>query len=392
VIYLDHHATTPVDTRVVDAMLPYFTEKFGNPASRSHQPGWDAHDAVERARKQVALLIGASAREVIFTSGATEANHLAIAGAAAAAPAGRRHIVTVVTEHKAVLDPCRGLAAEGWEITELPVPSTGLLDVARVEAAVSDRTVLVSVMLAHNEIGVVQPLADIARIAHRHGALLHSDAVQGLGKMPVDVSALGVDLASFSGHKLYGPKGVGALYVRRGVEKRLRPQVRGGGQERGLRGGTLNVPGIVGFGAACDLANSDMGAEIPRVAALRDRLWQQLQHGVGSLRMNGADSPRLAGNLNVSFDDVDGEALLLGISQVAVSAGAACATGEPSHVLTALGLDTQRARASLRFGLGRWTTPDDVDRAAAHIAAVVSQLAPQAPAHRAATKAEARHA
>jgi cysteine desulfurase len=284
------------------------------------------------------------------------------------------------------------LAAEGWEITELPVPSTGLLDVARVEAAVSDRTVLVSVMLAHNEIGVVQPLADIARIAHRHGALLHSDAVQGLGKMPVDVSALGVDLASFSGHKLYGPKGVGALYVRRGVEKRLRPQVRGGGQERGLRGGTLNVPGIVGFGAACDIANRDMGAEIPRVAALRDRLWQQLQHGVGSLRMNGAESPRLAGNLNVSFDDVDGEALLLGISQVAVSAGAACATGEPSHVLTALGLDSQSARASLRFGLGRWTTPDDVDRAAAHIAAVVSQLAPQAPAHRAATKAEARHA
>ena len=339
---------------------------------------------MERARKQVAALIGASAREVVFTSGATEANNLAIAGVAAAAPADRRHIVTVATEHKAVLDPCRALEAQGWQVTVLPVAATGLVDLAAVEQAVTPGTALVSVMLANNEIGIVQPVADIARLAHAHGALVHTDAVQALGKLPMEVARLEVDLASFSAHKLYGPKGVGALYVKRGVDKRLRAQVRGGGQERGLRGGTLNVPGIVGFGAACEVAAQDMAVEMTRVSALRDRLWQLLRDEMDGVAMNGAPAPRLAGNLNVSFDGVDGEALLLAITDVAVSSGAACTSAEPSHVLTALGLGTRRALASLRFGLGRGTTAAAVEAAARHIIAVVSQLrvSPTRPAGR----------
>jgi cysteine desulfurase len=380
VIYLDHHATTPVDPRVLKAMLPFFSEKFGNPSSRTHRPGWEASDAVERARKQVAALIGASAREVVFTSGATEANNLAVAGVAAAAPASRRHVVTVATEHKAVLDPCRALEAQGWQITVLPVGPSGIVDLAAVERAVTPGTALVSVMLANNEIGVVQPVAEVARLARSHGALVHSDAVQALGKLPVDVSALDVDLASFSAHKLYGPKGVGALYVKRGADKRLRAQVRGGGQERGLRGGTLNVPGIVGFGAACEVAGQDMPEEMPRVSALRDCLWQWLRDEVDGVAMNGAPAPRLPGNLNVSFDGVDGEALLLGITDIAVSSGAACTSAEPSHVLTALGLNTRRALASLRFGVGRSTTAADIEAAARHIGVVVSQLRAQWPA------------
>ena len=378
-IYLDHHATTPVDPRVLTAMLPFFGEKFGNPSSRAHRPGWDASDAVERARKQVAALIGASAREMVFTSGATEANNLAIAGIAAAAPAGRRHVVTVATEHKAVLDPCLALQAQGWQVTVLPVAASGLVDLAAVERAVTTGTALVSVMLANNEIGVVQPLAAIARLAHAHGAVVHSDAVQALGKLPLDVAALGVDLASFSAHKVYGPKGVGALYVKRGIDKQLRAQVRGGGQERGLRGGTLNVPGIVGFGAACEVAGKDLPVEAARLNELRDRLWQQLRANLDGVTLNGAPTPRLPGNLNVSFEGIDGDALLLAITDVAVSSGAACTSAEPSHVLTALGLDTRRALASLRFGLGRDTTADDITQAAAHIGAVVAQLRAQSP-------------
>ena len=378
-IYLDHHATTPVDPRVLKAMLPFFSEKFGNPSSRTHRPGWDASDAVERARKQVAALIGASAREIVFTSGATEANNLAIAGIAAAAPADRRHVVTVATEHKAVLDPCRALEAQGWQVTVLPVAATGLVDLAAVEQAVTPDTALVSVMLANNEIGVVQPLAGIARLAHAHGAVVHTDAVQALGKLPLDVAALDVDLASFSAHKVYGPKGVGALFVKRGIDKRLRAQVRGGGQERGLRGGTLNVPGIVGFGAACEVAGKDLPVETARLNELRDRLWQQLRADLDGVTLNGAPTPRLPGNLNVSFEGIDGESLLLAITDVAVSSGAACTSAEPSHVLTALGLETRRALASLRFGLGRDTTAEDIAQAAAHIGAVVSQLRAQLP-------------
>jgi cysteine desulfurase len=379
VIYLDHHATTPVDTRVLDAMLPYFSTVYGNASSRTHGAGWQAHDAVERARKHVAVLMGASPREVYFTSGATEANHLAIAGVASAAPADRRHIVTLATEHKSVLEPVHRLRSEGWSVTELPVAPSGLVDPVDVAAAVTPATALVSVMLAHNEIGIVQPLAEIVAVAHARGALVHTDAVQALGKIPVDVRALGVDLASFSAHKLYGPKGVGALFIGRGVERRLRPIVSGGGQEHGMRGGTLNVPGIVGFGAACAVAGQVMDGEAGRLSALRDRLWDGLVARVGGVAMNGAHSPRLPGNLNVRVDGVVGESLLLGLSEIAVSTGAACLSAEPSHVLRALGLSKDAALASLRFGLGRSTSADEIEAAVAHVADVVSHLRAMAP-------------
>jgi cysteine desulfurase len=390
VIYLDHHATTPVDERVLGAMLPFFTTRFGNASSRTHRFGWEANEAVERARRQVAALMGGSAREVVFTSGATEANHLAIAGATGAAAAERRHVVTVATEHKAVLDPCRQLAASGWRVTELPVDATGLVNLDATARAITPDTALVTVMLANNEIGVLQPVAEIARQAHAAGALMHTDAVQALGKVPVDVAALGVDLASFSAHKLYGPKGVGALYVKRGAEKRLATPVRGGGQERGLRGGTLNVPGIVGFGAACEVAGREMSQEAGRVGALRDRLWQWLRERVGGVSMNGAEAPRLPGNLNVRFDGIDGEPLLVGLTEIAVSSGAACTSAAPSHVLMALGLDKADALASLRFGLGRWTTAEDIDCAAAHVTDVVSQLRQSVPATRLAAAGASR--
>lgn len=377
-IYLDHHATTPVDPRVLEAMLPFFTERYGNASSRTHRPGWTASDAVERARGQVAALMGVAAREVIFTSGATEANHLAIAGAAAASD--RRHLVTLTTEHKSVLDPIRRLAADGWSVTELAVSSTGLVDPAEVARAITEETALVSVMLAHNEIGVVQQVGAIAAAAHAKGALVHTDAVQALGKLPLDLRAMGADLAAFSAHKLYGPKGVGALFVARGVEKRMRPVMAGGGQERGLRGGTLNVPGIVGFGTACAIAADELSAERERLGALRDRLWQRLVAEVGEVSLNGAASPRLPGNLNVQVAGVEGESLLLGLTDIAVSSGAACLSAEPSHALRALGLSRDAALASLRFGLGRSTTVDDVDRAVAHVAAVVAHLRATAPA------------
>lgn len=377
-IYLDHHATTPVDPRVLDAMLPFFTESYGNASSRTHRLGWSAHDAVEKARKQVAALMGADAREVIFTSGATEANHLAIAGVAAATD--RRRVVTLVTEHKSVLEPIRRLAADGWSVTEVPVASNGLVDATDVAAAITAETALVSVMLAHNELGVVQPLSAIAQAAHAAGALVHTDAVQALGKLPLDLHAAGVDLASFSAHKLYGPKGVGALFVARGVEKRMRPVVAGGGQERGLRGGTLNVPGIVGFGAASAIAGAELTAERERLTVLRDRLWQGLLAEVGDVTLNGAASPRLPGNLNIQIAGVEGEPLLLGLTEIAVSSGAACLSAEPSHALRALGLSRDAALASLRFGLGRSTTAEDVDRAVAHVAEVVTQLRALTPA------------
>ncbi len=375
-IYLDHHATTPVDPRVVEAMLPYFGTCFGNPSSRNHRFGWDASEAVERARKQVAGLVGSSAREIVFTSGATEADNLAIKGVAATSP--RRHLVAVSTEHKAVLDPCRRLEAGGWRVTVLPVAGDGLVDLGDVERAVTDDTALVSVMLANNEIGVIQPVAEIARVAHRRGAVMHTDAVQAAGRIPVDVAALDVDLASFSAHKMYGPKGVGALYVRRGTGV-LAPQIDGGGQERGLRAGTLNVPGIVGFGEASAIARRELDVESRRVAALRDRLRAALEAELSGLGINGSMSARLPGNLNVSLDGIDGEALLVALGDVAVSSGAACTAAEPSHVLTALGLSRERALASLRFGVGRGTTGDEVDYAAARVAAVVRQLRAMSP-------------
>ena len=390
-IYLDHHATTPVDARVLEAMLPFFTEKFGNAASKQHRFGWDASDAVERARKQVAALIGAGSKDIVFTSGATEANNLAIKGAARAAEGftraaegaesseGRRdHIVTIATEHKAVLDPIASLGKDGWRVTVVPVGRDGLADVAEVAAAISERTALVSVMAANNEIGVLQPIKELAAAAHAKGAWFHTDAVQAAGNVPFDVEELDVDLVSITAHKIYGPKGVGALYVRRkGV--RIAAQIDGGGHERGMRSGTLNVPGIVGFGRAAEIAREEMAGESTRVAALRDRLLERLQATTDGMTVNGTMNVRLPGNLNVSFDGVDGEAMLVSLNDIAVSSGAACTQAEPSHVLLALGHTTDRALASLRFGIGRATTATEVDYAAEKVSSIVRRLRQMTP-------------
>ena len=382
-IYLDHQATTPVDARVLEAMLPFFTEKFGNAASKQHRFGWDASDAVERARKQVAALIGAGSKDVVFTSGATEANNLAIKGAARAAERfarategteGRRdHIVTIATEHKAVLDPIARLEKDGWRVTVLPVRRDGLVDVAAVDASVTERTALVSVMAANNEIGVLQPIKELAAAAHAKGAWFHTDAVQAAGKVPFDVEALDVDFASLSAHKVYGPKGVGALYVRR-KRVTVEAQIDGGGHERRMRSGTLNVPGIVGFGKAAEIAQAEMETESKRLAGLRDRLLEGLQGRTDGMTVNGSMQARLPGNVNVSFAGIDGEALLVSLDDIAVSSGAACTQAEPSHVLMALGLSKDRALASLRFGIGRSTTAAEVDYAAAKVGDVVARL------------------
>ncbi len=374
-IYLDHHATTPVDPRVLETMLPFFSERFGNAASRQHRFGWEASDAVERARKQVAALIGAGSKDVIFTSGATEANNLAIKGAAEARRADGDHLVTVVTEHRAVLDPFKRLASEGWRVTVLPVKSSGLLDLAELESAMTPRTTLVSVMAANNEIGVLQPIKEAAAIAHARGAWFHTDAVQAVGKVPFDVDAFDVDLVSMTAHKMYGPKGAGALYVRRKARPvSIAAQLDGGGHERGMRSGTLNVPGIAGFGRAAEIALAEMAVEAARVTALRDRLLDALRAKTDGMTVNGTLDARLPGNLNVSFDGIDGEALLVSLDDIAVSSGAACTASEPSHVLVALGLSNDRALASLRFGIGRTTTKDDVDYAAGKVADVVARL------------------
>lgn len=378
-IYLDHHATTPVDARVLEAMLPFFSEKFGNAASKQHAFGWAASEAVERARKQVAALIGAGSKDVIFTSGATEANNLAIKGAAKARR-DRDHLVTVATEHKAVLDPMARLAHDGWKVTVLPVNRAGLIDLGELEAAITERTALVSVMAANNEIGVLQPIRETARLAHAKGAWFHTDAVQAVGKVPFDVEALDVDFASLTAHKVYGPKGVGALYVRRkGRTVAAIAEIDGGGHERGLRSGTLNVPGIVGFGQAAEIARAEMKAEAGRTAALGERLLKALYAKTDGMTVNGSLDARLPGNLNVSFDGVDGEALLVSLDDIAVSSGAACTAAEPSHVLVALGLSKDRALASLRFGIGRGTTAEDVDYAAAKVADVVTRLRAMSP-------------
>lgn len=380
-IYLDHHATTPCDGRVLEAMLPFFTQQFGNAASRQHAFGWAANDAVERARKQVAVLMGAGSKDVIFTSGATEANNLAIKGAAKARRAERDHLVTVATEHQAVLDPMTRLEHEGWHVTVLPVDRLGLLDLAALEQAITPRTALVSVMAANNEIGVLQPIKDAAALAHAKGAWFHTDAVQAVGKVPFDVEALDVDFASLTAHKIYGPKGVGALYVRRNKRGvKLAAEIDGGGHERGLRSGTLNVPGIVGFGQAAEIARAELSPEARRTVALRDRLLNALLAMTDGMTVNGALDARLPGNLNVSFEGIDGEALLVGLDDIAVSSGAACTAAEPSHVLVALGLSTDRALASLRFGIGRATTAVEIDAAAAKVADVVNRLRTLSPA------------
>jgi cysteine desulfurase len=377
-IYLDHHATTPVDARVLEAMLPYFSEKFGNPASRHHRFGWEANDAVEHARKQVAALIGAGSKDVIFTSGGTEANNLAVKGAAKARGEDRNQLVTVTTEHKAVLDPMVRLGKSGFRVLPLPVDAAGRIELNVLEGVMTYRTALVSVMAANNEIGVLQPIKEAAAIAHRHGAWFHTDAVQAAGRVPFNVDELDVDLATISAHKIYGPKGIGALYVRR-KRVAIDAEIDGGGHERGLRSGTLNVPAIVGFGRAAEIARAEMASEAKRVGALRDRLLSALQSRVDRITVNGAMDQRLPGNLNVSFAGVDGEALLVSLDDIAVSSGAACTQAEPSHVLLALGMKTDQALASLRFGIGRSTTAEEVDYAAEKVASVVGRLRQLSP-------------
>ena len=376
-IYLDSHATTPVDPRVLDAMLPFFTEHFGNAASRNHPFGWKASKAVEQAREQVGALIGARFRDLVFTSGATESNNLAIKGVAARAPHDRRHIVTVSTEHRAVLDPCRALERDGCRVTYLEVDREGRIDLDRLRGAVGSGTLLVSAMSANNEIGVLHPLTEIAEIAHAQGALFHCDAAQSAGLVPFNIKELGVDLVSLSAHKMHGPKGVGALYVaKRDPAIDLEAFIDGGGHERGFRSGTLNVPAIVGFGKAAELCSESADSDAARLRALRDRLWAALSN-VDGIHMNGPAEPRLPNNLNVHVDEVHGESLLKAIAaDVAVSSGAAGATAsaEPSHVLRAMGLSDEQARASIRFGLGRFTTEPEIDAAAEIVVAVVRQL------------------
>jgi cysteine desulfurase len=366
-----------VDERVVQAMLPFFTERFGNAASRHHPFGWQAGKAVEQAREQVASLIGARLREVVFTSGATESNNLAIKGVARRAPPARRHIVTISTEHTAVLDPCRALEREGFSVTVIGVGRDGRIPLDRLREAVGEGTLLVSAMSANNEIGLLHPIAEIAQIAHAQGALLHCDAAQSAGIVPLDVKAAGVDLVSLSAHKMYGPKGVGALYVaKRTPAINLEPLIDGGGHERGMRSGTLNVPAIVGFGKAAELCCRERDADAARTGALRDRLWKALQ-GIGGIHLNGAEEPRLPNNLNVHVEAVHGESLLKAIAgDVAVSSGAACATASaaPSHVLRAMGLTDEDARASIRFGLGRFNTGQEIDAAAEFVTAAIRQL------------------
>jgi cysteine desulfurase len=375
VIYLDSHATTPVDPRVLDAMLPFFVEHFGNASSKNHPFGWKAGKAVEHAREQVAGLIGARFRDVVFTSGATESNNLAIKGLAARAPKDRRRIVTVVTEHRSVLDSCAALERDGFRVTRLGVNRDGDLDLQELADAIGDDTLVVSVMSGNNEIGVLHKVEEIATVAHDRGAIFHCDAVQSAGIIPVNARALGIDLLSLSAHKMYGPKGIGALYVAKAVD--LQALIDGGGHERGYRSGTLNVPAIVGFGRAAELCASDMAVESVRLRTLRDRLWKGLSSRIDGVQLNGPKERRLPHNLNVRFDGIHGESLLKAIAgDLAVSSGAACATAsaEPSHVLRGIGLTDEQSRASIRFGLSRFTTEQDIDAAATKVADTARQL------------------
>ena len=381
-IYMDYHATTPVDPRVVDAMLPYFSGRFGNAASRNHAFGWEAEDAVEAARRQVADLVGANAKEIIFTSGATESNNLAIKGVAEMYREKGNHVITCVTEHKAVIDTCKKLEKQGGRVTYLPVQKDGRIDLDDLRAAITDKTILITIMTANNEIGVLQPVAEIGAIAKEKGILFHTDAVQAVGKVPFNVNEAKVDLVSMSAHKVYGPKGVGALYVRRRNPRvLLAEQISGGGHERGMRSGTLNVPGIVGLGQAAAIAQAEMATEGERLRTLRDRLNKKLHANLDELYINGSMEYRLPHNLNVSFAYVEGESLLMGINDVAVSSGSACTSAslEPSYVLKALGAGDDLAHSSIRFGLGRWTTDEEVDYVAAKLITVVTRLREMSP-------------
>ena len=379
-IYLDYHATTPVDPRVLDAMLPYFTQRFGNPASRQHSFGWDAQKAVDAAREQVAGLIGATAGEIVFTSGASESNNLAIKGTACALRERGNHLITAVTEHKSVLDTFKRLEGEGFEVTWLTVDSDGFIDLEQLRRAITDKTVLVSVMAANNEIGTVQHIQEIGSITSERGVIFHTDAAQAAGKVPLDVASMNVDLLALTGHKYYGPKGAGALFVRRRKPKlQLACQIDGGGHEGGLRSGTLNVPGIVGLGAAADICRCEMPSEAVRLRDLRDRLLDSLRQALPNVRVNGPlGDARLPHNLHVTFDGVEGERLLMAIGDLAVSTGSACSSGSQrgSHVLDAIGAG-DRPGASIRFGLGRWTTDAEIDAAAERVIKVVRSLQAQ---------------
>jgi cysteine desulfurase len=381
-IYLDYHATTPMDPRVLDAMLPYFTQHFGNAASRNHSFGWEAEQAVEAARKQIAQLINANAKEIIFTSGATESNNLAIKGVAEMYAEKGNHIITVATEHKAVLDTCKRLEKDGFRVTYLTLKADGLVDLDQLKDAITEKTILVSVMYANNEIGVIQPIAEIGKICKEKGILFHSDGVQAVGKVPVDVIKDNIDLLSITAHKMYGPKGVGALYVRRKSPRvQITAQMDGGGHERGMRSGTMNVPGIVGFGKAAELCRLEMAEESKRLAHLRDKLKIKLEKELDEVYINGSMEHRLPHNLNMSFCYVEGESLLMGINDIAVSSGSACtsATLEPSYVLKALGLGDDLAHSSIRFGLGRFTTEEEVDYTAEKLIDVVKKLRELSP-------------
>ena len=382
VIYMDNHATTPMDPRVLDEMLPTFTTVFGNAASRNHAYGWEAEELVDQARDRIARLINCTSKEIVFTSGATESNNLAIKGVAQMYREKGNHIITVVTEHKAVLDPCKRLESEGFEVTWLPVGRDGLIDLNQLAESMNDKTILVSIMAANNEIGVIQPIGEIGRMCKKRDILFHTDGTQAAGKIPVDVDAMGIDLLSLSGHKIYGPKGVGALYVRRRKPRvRLTSQMDGGGHERGMRSGTLNVSGIVGLGKACDIAREEMNEEVAQLTSLRDRLKNRIFSELDDVYINGSMEHRLPGNLNISFAYVEGESLLMGIHDVAVSSGSACTSAslEPSYVLRALGVGDELAHSSIRFGLGRFNTEEEVDYVADKIVGVVTRLREMSP-------------
>jgi cysteine desulfurase len=371
-----------MDPRVLETMLPYFIEKFGNAASRNHQFGWEAEEAVEHARKQIAKLIHCDAKEIVFTSGATESDNLALKGVVEMYKEKGDHVITCSTEHRAILDTCKSLEKRGIKVTYLPVEKDGRVNPDEVRKAITDKTILISIMLANNEIGTIHPVAEIGKIAKEKGILLHCDATQGVGKIPVDVEALKVDLMSFTAHKIYGPKGVGALYVRKkGPRVRLVPQIDGGGHERGMRSGTLPVPLIIGFGKACELCEQEMPAESKRIAAMRDRLQAQIMKSLDECYLNGHPTERLPHNLNISFAYVEGEALLMGVKEIALSSGSACtsATLEPSYVLRALGVGSDLAHSSIRFGLGRFTTDEEVDYTAKRMAEAVTRLREMSP-------------
>ncbi len=380
-IYLDYQATTPMDPRVLEAMMPYFTHQFGNPHSRSHSYGWEAEEGVEKARGQVAKLIGADDKEVIFTSGATESNNLAIRGVAEFYKDRKNHIVTTVTEHKCVLDTCRHLEQAGFEVTYLPVQKNGLIDLDALREAITDKTVVVSVMAVNNEIGVIQPLTEIGKICREKKTFFHTDAAQAAGKIELDVEAMNIDLMSISGHKIYGPKGIGALYVRRKPRVRLVPLIVGGGQERGFRSGTLPTPLCVGLGEAAEIALKEMGDEAKRLTRLQSRMLKGLQDHLPDIFVNGDLEHRIPGNLNISFAYVEGESLMMGIKNLAVSSGSACTSAslEPSYVLRALGVEEEMAHTSLRIGLGRFTTEHEVDTAVDELVRHVKKLREMSP-------------